>query len=77
MIKAFWSVCVFIISVVFIGCAEPRVVFKEVYIPTKCDIPKRERPAKGSNISKYLTDILIYTEGLENDLNFCRGENGS
>ncbi|TLD79865.1 hypothetical protein LS68_009265 [Helicobacter sp. MIT 05-5293] len=63
-----------VIALVFSACAEPRVVYKEVLIPTKCDIPKRQRPKKQDNIIAYLKEVLMYSEGLEKDLSFCRGE---
>lgn len=55
------------------GCAEK---IKEVYIPIKCDVPKRERPALeiGDKIVVSVKLLLVYTEQLEQDLNFCRGE---
>lgn len=56
------------------ACADKQIVVK---IPIKCDIPKRDKPAKQSNITQYLKDILIYTELLESDLNFCRGEHNA
>lgn len=57
------------------GCAE--VTKREaVYIPTKCKtnpIPK-PIPSKESSISEEVAEILQYTEMLEKDLEFCRGE---
>lgn len=63
-----------LLLVLLCACAEPKVVYKEVKIPTKCDIPKRQRPQKSHNALEYLKNILIYTELLEKDLNFCTGE---
>lgn len=48
--------------------------YREVKIPVKCDVPERERPKRNTSQVHYLKDILIYVEGLENDLAFCRGE---
>ena len=57
------------------GCAE--VTKREaVYIPTKCKtkpIPK-PYPSKESSVSEEVAEILQYTELLEKDLEFCRGE---
>lgn len=57
------------------GCAE--VTKREaVYIPTKCKtkpIPK-PYPSKESSISEEVAEIFKYTEMLEKDLEFCRGE---
>lgn len=56
------------------GCATTKVAYKQVYIPTKCDVPKRERPQKSTNIIETLKSILVYTMTLEKDLQICRGE---
>lgn len=57
------------------GCAE--VTKREaVYIPTKCKtkpIPK-PTPSKESSISQEVAEIFTYTEMLERDLEFCRGD---
>ncbi|TLD94633.1 hypothetical protein LS71_009270 [Helicobacter jaachi] len=50
------------------GCAD-----KVVYVPTKCDVPARAKPINQGSVIKYLKEVLIYAEGLERDLNFCRG----
>ncbi|WP_324728113.1 hypothetical protein [Helicobacter cynogastricus] len=51
-------------------------VYKPVYIPTKCQIPKLERPALASPIiSENIKALLIYAELLEKDLAFCREGN--
>ncbi len=57
-------------SLLFGGCVR---VYKPVYIPTKCQIPKIERPALASPIlSENIKALLIYAELLEKDLAFCR-----
>lgn len=56
------------------GCAE--VTKQAVYIPTKCKtkpLPK-PYPSKESSISEEVAEIFKYTEMLERDLEFCRGE---
>ncbi len=57
------------------GCAE--VTKREaVYIPTKCKtkpIPK-PTPSKESSVSEEVAEIFKYTEMLERDLEFCKGE---
>lgn len=55
----------------FGGCASSQI--KEVYIPIKCDVPPRTRPQDTSNLVERVVNLLIYTEGLENDLNYCKG----
>ncbi|WP_104628697.1 hypothetical protein [Helicobacter bizzozeronii] len=48
-------------------------LYKPVYIPTKCNVPKLERPALDSPlVSANIKALLIYTELLEKDLDFCR-----
>ncbi|BCZ19517.1 hypothetical protein NHP190012_11590 [Helicobacter sp. NHP19-012] len=54
----------------FCGCMR---VYKPVYIPVKCNIPKLERPPLSSpSLSANVQALMIYTELLEQDLNFCR-----
>ncbi|WP_285658643.1 hypothetical protein [Helicobacter bizzozeronii] len=54
----------------FSGCSG-RVVYKNVYIPTKCKVFKPVRPHKSLNTLEYLKALLIYTQELEKDLDFC------
>lgn len=47
-----------------------------VYIPTKCKtkpVPK-PTPSKESSVSEEVAEIFKYTEMLERDLEFCKGE---
>ena len=67
-------VFVWVIALALSGCAATIHTPKEVLVPTKCDVPLREKPQKNASLTLYLKDILIYTEGLERDLNYCRGE---
>ncbi|WP_104747752.1 hypothetical protein [Helicobacter cetorum] len=47
-------------------------VYKPVYIPTKCEIEMPTRPALSSTeISENMKALLVYTETLEKDLQFC------
>ena len=57
-----------------IGCAKAES--QAVYIPTKCKTKPiaKPTPSKESNISEDIVEILQYTELLERDLQFCRGE---
>lgn len=54
------------------GCARPTVVYKEVKVPVRCDVVERKKPVKESNLVHYLREVLIYAEGLERDLQYCR-----
>ncbi len=74
MLKFLHIYLIAFLAFVFNACASNEIIFKEVKVPIKCDIPKRERPPKDKNINKYFNNILVYTELLENDLAFCRGE---
>lgn len=58
------------------ACSQPTVVFKEVKVPVKCDVPSRHRPVMNNKDSvTYLREVLIYTEGIESDLKFCKENN--
>ncbi|PAF50857.1 hypothetical protein [Helicobacter sp. 13S00477-4] len=62
--------CILILSsICFSGC----VRVKEVFIPTACQIPKRENPIKTGDLAQDVKNILIYSEGIAKDLEFCRG----
>ncbi|WP_411675631.1 hypothetical protein [Helicobacter felis] len=67
---AWRGVIVVVLGVFFLGCT-PRVVYKEVYIPTKCQIVRPARPSKDLEVLEYLRELLAYTEELEKDLEFC------
>lgn len=57
------------------GCAT-TTKREAVYIPTKCKtkpIPK-PIPSKESSVSEEVAEIFKYTEMLERDLEFCKGE---
>ncbi|WP_324737758.1 hypothetical protein [Helicobacter salomonis] len=65
--------CLSCAFLVLCGCTH---LYKPVYIPTKCNIPKLERPALGSSLLlENIKALLIYTELLEKDLEFCRQGN--
>ena len=74
----FWQRCLsvaFFIAltlIAFCGCAE-KVAYKEVFVPQKCSVLQKPRPAKTGELLKDFDTILIYTELLEQDLNICRG----
>ncbi|WP_120953414.1 hypothetical protein [Helicobacter sp. L8] len=53
-----------------LGCA-PRVVYKDVFVPTPCNVQKPSRPHKDLGVLEYVRALLIYTESLEKDLDFC------
>ena len=62
----------------FTSCS--KVVYKDVYIPTKCNIemPKKPRFYEPKNLNEYillLKDTLEYSEKLEKSLQFCTQDN--
>lgn len=61
------------VLVCFSACAE-KIVYKEVLVPVKCDVKDRDKPKKSQSLTIYLKEILIYTEGLERDLDYCKGK---
>ncbi|CRF47923.1 hypothetical protein HHE02_12240 [Helicobacter heilmannii] len=67
--NSFYLKCLKFGFLAFCGCTR---VYKPVYIPTKCNIPKLERPALNSpSLSANIRALLIYTEALEQDVRFC------
>ena len=73
-LKSFSTLLIFTLFIYFMkGCAEPKVVFKEVKVPIQCDVKERKKPLKNTNMLEYLKEVLIYAEGLEKDLAYCKG----
>lgn len=48
--------------------------YEQVFIPSACDVPKREKPKKTGVLIEDIRAILIYDEIISKDLSFCRGE---
>lgn len=68
-------VLIAVILATITGCAT-TTKREAVYIPTKCKtkpIPK-PYPSKDSSVSEEVAEIFKYTEMLERDLDFCKGE---
>lgn len=64
---------IILMALLFTACTTTK---EAVYIPTKCktkDIPK-PMPSKESSVSEDVAEILKYTELLERDLEFCKGD---
>ncbi len=69
--KAFLSVFLAcLVGFAFLGCAK-KIIYKQVKIPVKCDVVLPTRPSEHLEGLEYLKELLIYTEHLEKDLNFC------
>ena len=54
----------------FIGCAQ-RVIYKDVYIPTICDISIPQSPILSGYLVSDFVKALEHSELLERDLRFC------
>ena len=66
--------CLYILIYMFIGCAQ-RVIYKDVYIPTKCDISIPQSPILSGDLVSDFVKALEHSELLERDLEFCvKGE---
>lgn len=66
--------CGFYMCLFYVSCS--NVVYKEVYVPTKCDIempdkPPYYEPQTLNDFTQLLASELKYSEMLENSLNFC------
>ena len=67
------STSIILMALLLSACTTTK---EAVYIPTKCktkDIPK-PMPSKESSVSEDVAEILKYTELLERDLEFCKGD---
>lgn len=68
------KICIFaLFSIILNGCND-RVIYKEVKIPIKCDVLPIKKPSFTGDYINDLKNILIYSEQLEKDLNFCLGK---
>lgn len=63
------SLFIFYLVVTLQGCA--RVVYKDVYVPVKCDIAMPQKPILSGNLVSDYTSALAHSEELEKDLEFC------
>ena len=64
-----------LIPLSFISCArETEIRYKEVFIPSKCEIVKRHRPDTSGSVLEQIIKLLGYIELLEKDIKICRGE---
>lgn len=67
-----WFISVFCIFciVTFKGCAK-RVVYRETYIPIKCDVEIPAKPKLSGDLVSDYSNALQHSEILEKDLEFC------
>lgn len=66
-------ICIMSLILLLSSCSS---IPSKVYIPTYCDVQKREKPQKSGDLLEDIKKILIYSELLEQDLEFCRGKKG-
>lgn len=52
------------------GCAT-NTIYKDVYIPTQCNITKPSKPPLSSFVVENTRNAIIYTKKLECALDFC------
>lgn len=53
---------------VFVGC---QTTYKEVLVPTKCNVKPIEKPKYSNVIIEDLKNILVYDELLQEQIKFC------
>lgn len=60
------------VIIMLTGCSlEPRIEYKEKLVPVKCKIQKTQVPAYTGDLNIDIPNILVYTEVLEKDIEFC------
>lgn len=59
------------IGLALCACADPEIQYVEKLVPVKCDIEMPKEPQQTGDIMQDIPNILIYTEVLESDLQFC------
>lgn len=74
--KTIISLCInFFLVLLLNACAyNTETIYKEVKIPVKCNIRRMERPTYKGELMIDLQNLLIYSDLIENNLNFCLGE---
>lgn len=73
LIRALWGL---IVAVFFFGCAakeHEKIVFKDVFIPVKCQEKKPVKPENNGSFEAHKQIMLYYLE-CENLLKRCVGE---
>lgn len=63
-------ICILTLILLISGCSQ----YKQVLIPVACEISQRERPKSSGDMIEDIKAILIYSEGIEQDLDFCTGK---
>lgn len=65
------AVCTLIGFLLFSGCAS-KVEYRQVYIPTYCEVENIERPMYNNDNRLNLLALMEYTERLEANLSKCK-----
>lgn len=65
-----------ILAFIFVGCSH-IVEYKDVYIPTKCEVPERIKPKREDikDYTEFQAHLRTYYKNIESDLYFCRTGN--
>lgn len=66
----FGSVFIIFYICTLAGCAK-RVVYKDVYVPTKCDLELPQKPRLSGDLIMDMVKAMEHSEILEKDLTFC------
>lgn len=70
-----YAITVYVFYVVLVlmlhGCAKKQVVYKDVYVPVKCNIEIPKRPTLTGELVNDYKNALQHSELLESDLIFC------
>lgn len=57
------------------GCADPKVVYKDKLVPTKCEVKLPNCPQETNDIMVDIPNIFIYSQVLGEDALACVGDN--
>lgn len=60
-----------IFAILLTGCAATRVEYVEKKVPVRCDVKKAQLPPYTGDVLVDVPNILIYTEIIEGDVDFC------
>ncbi|PAF42765.1 hypothetical protein BKH40_07655 [Helicobacter sp. 11S02629-2] len=60
---------------VLLSACSTKVVYKDVYIPVKCDITTPIKPKPTNDLITNIANAFTYSKLLEDALNFCANKN--
>lgn len=60
-----------IFVILLTGCTATRVEYAEKKVPVRCDVKKAQLPPYTGDVLVDVPNILIYTEIIERDIDFC------